>query len=82
MKITIYTTNTCKYCADLKNYLKEKGREFIEKMIEVKANESEMASVSGGYLGIPFILIELQDGKKESVIGFDKGKIDSILGQP
>jgi hypothetical protein len=39
-----------------------------------------MAASSGGFLGVPFISITKDDGTKETVVGFDKGKIDSILG--
>jgi hypothetical protein len=34
---------------------------------------------SGGFLGVPFVLIIKGDGTRETVVGFDKGKIDKIL---
>jgi glutaredoxin len=65
----------------LKDYFKEKGVTYTEKLVDVdeKAKE-EMAQASGGFLGVPFTLITFEDGRKETVVGFDKGKINSILG--
>ena len=39
----------------------------------------EMVKVSNGFLGVPFSVITKNDGAKETVIGFDKGRLDSIL---
>ncbi len=73
--IIIYTTPTCVYCNTLKKYLSEKKIEFKE--IDVSQNEKElerMVSISG-QMGVPVIDI---DGN--IVIGFDKPKIDELLG--
>jgi hypothetical protein len=43
------------------------------------AAKEEMVNISGGFLGVPYTLIK-KDGKEEKVIGFDKGKINDILG--
>ena len=32
------------------------------------------------FLGVPFISIMKDDGTKEGVVGFDKGKLNSVLG--
>ena len=80
MKITIYSTTTCPYCKMLKAYLKEKNISFTEKIVDQDdAARDEMVKISGGFQGVPFTVIE-KDGKKETVLGFDKGKINSILG--
>jgi len=64
----------------LKDYLKGKGVSFVEKMVDLDDTaKEEMSSLSGGFLGVPFTLISLDDGRKESIIGFDQGKIDSLL---
>lgn len=80
MKVTVYSTSTCPYCKMLKDYLSEKQVAFSEKMVDVdEAARQEMMSVSGGFLGVPFSVI-MKNGSKETVIGFDKGKLNSILG--
>jgi glutaredoxin 3 len=81
MQVIVYSTTTCPYCKMLKDFLKEKNIVFTEKLVDVdeKAKE-EMATSSGGFFGVPFISIVKDDGTKETVVGFDKGKLNSILG--
>jgi len=81
MQIIIYSTTTCPYCKMLKDYLKEKNFPFTEKLVDVddSAREEMMAS-SGGFLGVPFTAIVKDDGTKETVLGFDQGKLNSVLG--
>ena len=74
-KVKIYTTPACPFCVMAKEYLKEKGIEFEE--IDVSKNEmaaKEMVEKSG-QMGVPVIEIDGQ-----IVIGFDKEKIDELLG--
>ena len=81
MTIIVYSTTTCPYCKMLKDYLKEKSLSFTEKLVDLdEAAKTEMTVSSGGFLGVPFTLIIKDDGTKESVVGFDKGKLNSTLG--
>ena len=81
MQIIIYSTTTCPYCKQLKDYLTEKSLAFTEKLIDTDdAAKTEMEASSGGFLGVPFTVITLDNGTKESVLGFDQGKLNSILG--
>jgi len=73
--VIIYSTPTCVYCNTLKEYLSSKSIEYKE--IDVSQNEVElekMVAISG-QMGVPVIEI---DGN--IVIGFDKEKIDELLG--
>lgn len=81
MQIIVYSTTTCPYCKMLKDYLKEKNINYVEKLVDLDdAAREEMMASSGGFLGVPFTSIATDDGKKETVLGFDKGKINSLLG--
>lgn len=65
----------------LKDYLNQKNISFTEKLVDIdEAARTEMMSVSGGFLGVPFTSIVKDGGSKETVLGFDKGKLNSILG--
>lgn len=80
MQITVYSTTTCPYCKMLKDYLTSKNIIFIEKLVDQNDQvRNEMMAESGGFLGVPFIVVTKDDGSKENIIGFDKGKIDSII---
>lgn len=79
MKITVFSTTTCPYCKMLKSYLQEKGFDYVEKFVDQDDSaRDEMAEISGGFLGVPYTVIE-KDGDKDTVVGFDKEKINSAL---
>ena len=81
MQITIYSTTTCPYCKMLKDFLTSKGASFTEKLVDTDEEaQKEMAAASGGFLGVPFTSIVKDDGTKDTVLGFDQGKLNSILG--
>ncbi len=81
MQVTIYATSTCPFCKMLKDYLASKNIAFTEKLVDSdETAQKEMADVSGGFLGVPFTVVTLDNGTKETILGFDKGKIDSLLG--
>lgn len=81
MNITIYSTTTCPYCKMLKNYLDQKNIKYKERLVDQDDTaRDEMSKASGGFLGVPFIVITKEDGSKETVVGFDKNKINEVLG--
>jgi hypothetical protein len=38
-----------------------------------------MMQESGGFLGVPFTVVK-KDGKTETITGFDKGRVNDLLG--
>ena len=75
MKVEIYSTPTCPYCIKAKKFFKENKIKFIDHNV---AEDQEMAKKmveKTGQMGVPVIVI---DG--EIVIGFDKPKIEKLLG--
>lgn len=80
MQVTVYSTTTCPYCKMLKDYFDERKVAYTEKIIDQDdAAREEMMRDSGGFLGVPFTVIDM-DGKKETIIGFDKNKVEQVLG--
>ncbi len=75
IKIRIFSTPSCPYCVTLKEYLKEKGFEYEDiNVAEDKEAAKEMIEKSG-QMGVP-----VSEIKGEIIIGFDKVKINKILG--
>ena len=73
-RIIIFTGSSCPWCDRVKQYLKEKGFRFREVNVERDrdgARELERRHI----MGVPVVLIGSQ-----SIIGFDKAKIDKLLG--
>ena len=74
-KVRVFSTPTCPYCVTLKAYLKEKGIKYEDiNVAEDKVAAKEMIDKSG-QMGVPVAEI-----KGEIIIGFDKEKINKILG--
>jgi glutaredoxin 3 len=73
--VTIYTTPTCSWCQAAKQHLSSHNVTFEE--VDVAADMQrarEMVQKSGQY-GVPVLDI---DG--EIIVGFDRGRINSLLG--
>lgn len=81
MTVTVYSTTTCPYCKMLKKYLEEKGVKYSEKLVDQDDEAREaMLKESKGFLGVPFTVVVKDDGSKEDIIGFDKGKVNAAMG--
>lgn len=78
-EITIYSTKTCGYCHALKNYLNSKGIAYEEKLADQDPKLAQELYEKSGQLGVPFTIVE--DGnKEEKILGFNRPKIDQVLG--
>lgn len=78
-KITIYSTATCGFCRMLKSYLQSKSIAYDEKHADQDPDLARELYEISGQLGVPFTIIETEDGKTESILGFDKQRIDQLL---
>ena len=74
-KVTIYSTPTCHFCHMAKDFFTSKAVVFED--FDVSANPEKRKEMieKSGQMGVPVILI----GDK-MVVGFDKPKIEEILG--
>ena len=72
--VTVYSTPTCPYCRQVKDYLKEKGVEFSEKNVATDLDARNAMVVKSGQLGVPVIEIDGQ-----MVIGFNRSKLDEAI---
>ena len=79
-KITIYSTQTCGFCKMLKSYLSSKKISYEEKLADLDQNLARELYEKSGQLGVPFTIIEKEDGTEEKILGFDRPKIDQALG--
>ncbi len=74
--IKVFSSDSCGYCTKLKAYLDSRRVEYdVIDVSESRENYDKLVRVSG-QTGIP---VTVFDGG-EVVIGFDKPRIDSLLG--
>lgn len=74
-KIKVYSTPTCPFCHMAKEYLSAHGFQFEDVDVSQDINAAREMIAKSGQMGVPVIDI---DG--EIIIGFDKERIDEILG--
>jgi glutaredoxin 3 len=73
--VKVYSTPSCPWCVRAKAYLEENGIPFTDVDVSKDvAAAREMVKISG-QMGVPVITI---DGNV--VVGFDKKRIDELLG--
>jgi glutaredoxin 3 len=77
-KVKIYTTPSCNYCVQAKEYFTERGIEF-ESIDVTKDSDAlkEMKSITGGGRSVPVIAID-----DKVIIGFDRGAVEKALEGP
>ncbi|MFQ5452415.1 MAG: glutaredoxin domain-containing protein [Candidatus Paceibacterota bacterium] len=69
------------HCKALKDYLKAKNIEFVEKDVEAKREDlAELLEVSNKFAGVPFTIIEKDDGTQVKLKGFNKEEFDKAFG--
>ena len=79
-QVTIYSTATCGFCKMLKSYLQDKGVKYDVKMADEDQAIAKELYDKSGQLGVPFTIITDEEGKEESILGFDRQKVDAALG--
>lgn len=73
--VTIYSTPTCVYCNMAKNFFKANSVGYIEHNVASDLEKRKEMIDKTGQMGVPVI-----DTGTEVVIGFDEGKLKSVLG--
>ena len=73
--VTVYSTPTCSWCTRLKDYLKENKIKFRDIDVSKDQKAAEDMVKRSGQQGVPQSII---GGRL--IIGFDKAKIDNLLG--
>jgi glutaredoxin-like YruB-family protein len=71
--IKVYSSSTCPYCTMMKDYLKSKNVDFIEKNVSTDA-DARKELMAMGHMGVPVTLI---DGTE--IVGYDTNKVDALL---
>lgn len=79
-QVLIYSTTTCPYCKMLKDYLTEKGVKFENIFVDQDETAAQKMIEESGQMGVPVTRVTDQSGKVEYILGFDKPRINQLLG--
>ncbi|WP_346859804.1 glutaredoxin domain-containing protein [uncultured Draconibacterium sp.] len=73
--VTVYTTPTCSWCTVVKRHLQENGIQYREVNVAADQKAAEAMVKKSGQQGVPQTEINGQ-----VIVGFDKTRINSLLG--
>lgn len=80
MNITIYSTKTCGYCHALKSWLDGKKIPYADYSVDQNPIAAQNMVRISGQMGVPFSVVESDDGTTTNILGFDRQKFAHTLG--
>ncbi|MDE1965814.1 MAG: NrdH-redoxin [Patescibacteria group bacterium] len=76
-KVTIYSTPTCHFCQMTKEYFKANNVAYEDYNVASDLEKRQEMISKSGQMGVPVIFVG-----DEMTVGFDKGRLASLLGLP
>lgn len=73
-KVDVYSTPTCPFCKQVKNYLNDKGIDFTDHDVITDINARNYMMQKSGQNGVPVIVVD-----DAVVVGFNRNKLESLL---
>ncbi len=78
-KITVFTTNTCAYCAMVKRFLDSKGAVYDIVNLDEKPERQAEVFAKSGAMTVPVTLIEHEDKSEDVVIGYNLSRLAPLI---
>ncbi len=79
-KVAIYSTPTCHFCHDAKDFFTEHNVPFEDYNVASDAARREEMIKKTGKLAVPVITITDEAGNEEVIVGYDQSRIAGLLG--
>lgn len=73
--ITIFTTNTCAYCAMVKKYLDAKNHSYEVVNLDDHPDRQAEALALSGALTVPVTVVTKADDSREVIVGYNLAKL-------
>jgi len=74
-QVTIYSTPTCHFCHEAKEFLKEKNIAYTDYNVGEDLEKRQEMIQKSGQMGVPVIMVG-----EEMMVGFDKERLSAALG--
>jgi glutaredoxin-like YruB-family protein len=74
-RVILFSSSSCLWCSRVKNYLREKGVRVKEIKVDRDPEAAKDLVRMTGQMSVPVLIIG-----RATVTGFDKAKIDRLLG--
>jgi glutaredoxin-like protein NrdH len=63
-----------------KDYFNQNNVQFSEILVDENPEEAVKMIEISGQMGVPFTVIDKDDGSRETILGFDQKRLDASLG--
>ena len=80
-KVAIYTTATCTYCRQAKEFFKANSIAYDEYNVGTDAARREEMVEKSGQMGVPVISVSGDDGEESVIVGFNKDALTNALSE-
>lgn len=78
--ITVYSTNTCAYCLQVKKWLTAKGLSYQEINLDQQPEHIDELMQVSGQMAVPVTVVTDEDTKQQSVtVGWDLPKLTDAV---
>ena len=74
-RVLLFSSSSCPWCSRAKNYLRQNGVRVKEIKVDKDPDAAKDVVRMTGQMSVPVLLIG-----RAKVVGFDKGRIDRLLG--
>ena len=74
-RVILFSSGSCPWCSRAKNYLRQNGVRVKEVGVDKDPEAAKDVVRMTGQMGVPVLLIG-----RARIVGFDKAKIDRLLG--
>ena len=74
-KVSIYSTPTCHFCQQAKEFFTENGVEYTEYDVAADQTKAQEMVTRSGQMGVPVIFVG-----EDMTIGFDEARLREQLG--
>jgi len=76
MAVRIYSTPTCTFCYQLKDYLRERQVKFVDYDVSRDDGKADEMLAKSRQTGVPVL-----DFNGTIIVGFDKPKVDRLIAK-
>ena len=80
--VTIYGTSWCGACRAAREFLTERKIPFADKDVERDPEAARELAAKASKMGIPTDRVPIIDVRGRLLLGFDRARIEALLGQP
>ena len=74
-RVILFSSGSCPWCSRVKSYLRQKGIRVKEVRVDKDPDAAKDVVRMTGQMGVPVLLIGTA-----KIVGFDKSRIDRLLG--